>query len=406
MTESAAATPPEPAGRSVVFSSTAGMAPMFLALRISLHTLVAALVAFVIVRAVLLAPAGAGLIVALALVLQATYVSGTLLLRSGPPRAAQLAWLAVVTAEVLMLELLTPDAAFLVFPLFFLQLHLLRARWAVLAVVTTTGLTLVILAMHTGWHVGGVLGPALGATVAVVIGMGYRALYRETQERQRLIDDLIATRQELASRERETGMLEERERLAREIHDTLAQGLSSIQLLLHAAERDLPQSLEHIRLARETAAANLAEARRFIRRLSPPALEEQTLPGALARLAETSTTGTLTVSFHLSGDPYELTMSMETALLRIAQASLANVAQHAGATRAELTLTYLDDWVGLDVVDDGSGFDPAAVSSGSSFGLAGLRSRVAGLGGTLGIESRPGAGTAIAASFDLERGRR
>ena len=377
---------------------------MFLALRISLHTLVAVLVAFIIIRAILLAPVNAAVIIALAVGLQATYLSGALLLRSAPPRAAQLTWLVMVTAEVLALGWLTPDAAFLVFPLFFLQLHLLRTRWAILAILASTGFTLLVLVGHTGWTVGGVLGPLIGAAVAIAIGLGYRALYTESEERQRLIDDLIATRHELATRERETGVLEERERLAREIHDTLAQGLSSIQLLLHAAERDLPESLDHIRLARETAAVNLAEARRFIRELAPPALEEQTLPGALARLADASTRGALTVSFHLSGEPCPLPMPLEAALLRIAQASVANVVQHAGASRAELTLTYLDDWVGLDIVDDGGGFDPSIAASGTSFGLAGLRSRVSQLGGTLSIESRPGAGTAIAASFDLGGG--
>lgn len=378
------------------------MTPMFLALRISLHTLVAALIVFVIVRAILLSPVNAPWIIVLAAGLQVLYVSGAMLLRSSPPRAAQLAWLAGVSAGVLSLEWLTPDAAFLVFPLFFLQLHLLRTGWAVLAIALCTAYTLVTLAAHTGWNVGGVIGPVIGAAVAVAIGLGYRALYTVAEQRQQLIDDLIATRDELATRERETGIFEERERLAREIHDTVAQGLSSIQLLLHAAERGGPDATEHIRLARETAAANLAEARRFIRELAPPALQEQTLPGALARLAESASGGDLEVSFHLSGDVADLPMRVETALLRIAQASLANVVQHSSASRAELTLTYLDDWVGLDIVDDGSGFDPDAVEAGASFGLTGLRSRVEQLGGILTIESRPGAGTAIAAAFELD----
>lgn len=394
-------TDPDPALREP--GVHAPLAPVFLGLRIALHTLVAGLVVFVIVRAVALSLPNAAWIVTLSVILLVSYVCGALVTRNGAAKTVLLWWLALLTAEGLALVTLTPDAAFLVFPLFFLQLHLLRAPWAVLVVTISTLVTVVALALHTGWSVGGVLGPVIGAAVAVVIGLGYRALYREAEQRQRLIEDLVDAREELATREREAGVLEERARLAREIHDTVAQGLSSIQLLLHAAERDLTEpSLGHVRLARKTAASNLAEARRFIRELAPPALQEQSLPGALSRLVETASVEPLAVSFHLSGTATELPMRFETALLRIAQASLANAAQHANATRAEVTLTYLDDWVGLDIVDDGAGFDPRAIADGTSFGLIGLRGRVDQLGGTLSIESSPGAGTAVAASFSLD----
>lgn len=389
----------------------APLTPIFIGLRIALHALVTVLVGFVLVRAITVPVPWTSWIVALALVLFASYLSGAFLLRAGASRAAQLGWLLLVSLEVLALVALSPDAAFLVFPMLFLQLHLLPTRWGVAAVLVSIAVTIVAFAWHSGWSVGGVIGPLIGAAVAIVIGLGYRALYREAQERQRLIDDLLATRAELALREREAGVLQERQRLAREIHDTVAQGLSSIQMLLHAVERDGPGvgSLEHVRLARETAATNLAEARRFIRELTPPALEEQTLPGALSRLAEATSRTGVAVSFHVSGDAVELPMRLETALLRIAQAALANVTQHAVASRAEVTLTYLDDWVGLDVVDDGSGFDPRKVSAvpivhRTSFGLIAMRQRVEKLGGTLTVESRPGAGTAIAAAFDLPTG--
>ncbi|MEO7374226.1 MAG: sensor histidine kinase, partial [Terrimesophilobacter sp.] len=281
-------------------------------------------------------------------------------------------------------------------------------RWGFGAVLASTTVTVGTFGLHNGWGTGSVLGPLVGAVVAIAIGLGYRALYREAQERQRLIDDLIATQEELALRERDAGVLQERQRLAREIHDTVAQGLSSIQMLLHAVERDGPgaASLEHVRLARETAGANLAETRRFIRELTPAALTEHSLPGALTRLAESTSRDCLTVTSHLSGDAVELPMRLETALLRIAQAAIANVVQHASARRAEITLTYLDDWISLDVVDDGIGFDPKQVTAvptvhRTSFGLVAMHQRVEQLGGTLTIESRPGAGTAIAAAFEL-----
>lgn len=386
------------------------LTPIFIGLRIGLHGIFVALAAFMVARAMFLNTSEASWVIALGLVLLVVYVGGAFLARSATGPAVSRVWLAVLTLGILALLPLTPDAAFLVFPLFFLQLHLLPFRWAIPVIVATTAFAIVVFAGHSGWTVGGVLGPLIGATVAIVIGLGYRALYREAQQRQKLIDELLAARELLAVREREAGMLQERSRLAREIHDTVAQGLSSIQMLLHAVEREGagPTALEHIALARETAAANLAEARRFIRELTPPALERQTIGAALARLAEAEHGDLLVVTFHSSGEPVELPMRLETALLRIAQAALANVRQHADAGRAEITLTYLDDWVGLDIVDDGKGFSPHAIGSAASdrtsFGLTAMRQRVEQLGGTLTIESRPGAGTAIAAGFDLGPG--
>ena len=149
----------------------------------------------------------------------------------------------------------------------------------------STIIAICALGLHGGWSVGGVVGPLVGAGVALLIGLGYQALAREAEQREALVRELIAARGLLAATEHESGVLAERARLAREIHDTLAQGLSSIQMLLHAAERSDPDrsGIEHIRLARETAAANLAEARRFIRELTPPQLDDQTLGGEIGR---------------------------------------------------------------------------------------------------------------------------
>jgi signal transduction histidine kinase len=302
---------------------------------------------------------------------------------------------------------LTPDAAFLAFPLFFIELHVLAAPIAVPLVVVTFGLSVWGTATHLGLAVGTILGPLISAGVAIVIGLGYRAMSQETRDRQALILDLLATREELAAASREAGTLAERERLAREIHDTVAQGLSSIQMLLHAAERDVDDvsTREKLQLARETAAENLRETRRFIRELTPPSLDEQTLPAALRRLTEAMNeqaeqSGSATrVSFSTSGVPVTLRMAIDATLLRIAQGSLANVLRHADASRAELTLSYLGDEVALDVVDDGLGFDPAAAQreevDGVSFGLRAMRQRAERQGGSIEIESAPGEGTAV-----------
>lgn len=374
---------------------------MFLGLRISLHLVVAALVGFVILRQFVAPAPHAAWILALAALVLVTYAGGAFLTRSHVAKTTRILWLTLVSAEGVALVFLTPDGAFLVFPLFFLQLHLLRTRWAIPAIAVSTAVTVVALAMHGGWNVGGVVGPIIGATAAVVIGLGYRALYRETQQRQQLIDELLATRAQLAAREREAGILEERSRLAREIHDTVSQGLSSIQLLLHAAERGGVdgEALEQVRLARQTAAANLAETRSFIRELTPPALDGHSLGDAVARLATTVSRDGLVVNFHLIGDSRPLAMPLETTLLRIAQASISNVIQHSQAAHAEITLTYVDDGISLDIVDDGHGFSPTAADRPGSFGLISLRERVEKLGGTLSVESQPGSGTAIAAAF-------
>lgn len=252
---------------------------------------------------------------------------------------------------------------------------------------------------------GAFLGPLLGGAVAVATVLGYQALYRESERRRELIEELITTRADLAAAERSAGILAERERLAREIHDTLAQGLSSIQLLLRAAERALPEgapALPHIAQAREAAQDNLAEARRFVRALTPPDLEHGSLAAALERLCA-GVPGPR-VRFSLSGRPRVLPTPYEVALLRIAQSALANVVRHARAGRAEITLTFMDASVTLDIVDDGHGFDPSSAASGSGdggFGLPAMRSRAETLGGLFTVESAPGQGTAVAVTLPL-----
>lgn len=392
------------------------LAPVFTGLRWSLHLLLIGLIVLVMVRAVVSDAPNVTAVHTASVVLLAVYLGGAYVAHRAPSLAARpwtgRLWVLLLSVVWLVLVWLTPDAAFLVFPLFFLYLQLLPPGVAALAVLASTGVAIVAVGRHSGFSVGGVLGPLIGAGVAVAIGFGYRALSREAEERQRLITELVETRDELALAERAAGVLAERERLAREIHDTVAQGLSSIQLLLHAAERldaERP-GLEQVQLARQTAAEALDDTRRIIAELTPPALDDRTLPGALRRLAA-STEHTLraggastSVHFQLAGDPVPLPMSVDATLLRIAQGAIANVARHARAGRAELTLTYQPDSVTLDVVDDGAGFDPDApggASDRASFGLTAIRQRLDALGGTLSVESRPGEGTALAATIPI-----
>ena len=386
------------------------LTPVFVGLRAGLHMLFVALTVLVIVRAVI-APTQASIAaICLAVILLGTYAVGTLI--AWAPRSRRVAgavWLGVITLEWIALLWLTPEAAYLVFPLFFLYLHLLGRLWGSAAIVVATAIAICALGIHGGWTAGGVVGPIVGAGVALLIGLGYEALAREAHQREALMQELLATRGQLAATERESGVLAERARLAREIHDTVAQGLSSIQMLLHAAERaDLDGAgVEHVVLARETAASALADARHFIRELTPPDLDGRCLGGALRRLASTQWAAQgLPVEVRVS-DAVDLPMHVQTALLRIAQGAIANVIQHADADSARITLTVGGDRLQFTIADDGRGFDPAQspgapTGRSDSFGLRATRERVDQLGGTLTVTSAPGEGTALTIDLTLE----
>jgi signal transduction histidine kinase len=383
-------------------------------LRLCLHALLLALLALAAGRAVAGSAPQAGWVVAVCVVLAAVYAAGVLTPAVHVSARAGAVWLAGLGTVWAALLVLSPDGLWIAFPLYFLQLHLLRLRWAVAAVAVTACAAIGGFLAHSATvPPGAFLGPLLGAAVAVATVLGYQALYRESERRRELIEELITTRAELAAAERGAGVMAERERLAREIHDTLAQGLSSIQLLLRAAERALSEAppgaagadttaaaLGHIGRAREAAQENLAEARRFVRALTPPDLATGSLAAALRRLCEAAPQA----RFTLTGTPRPLPTPYEVALLRIAQSALANVVRHARAGRAEITLTFMDASVTLDVVDDGHGFDPADAapsSGGGGFGLPAMRSRAESLGGIFTVESAPGQGTAVAVTLPL-----
>ncbi|WP_030338069.1 sensor histidine kinase [Streptomyces sp. NRRL S-1022] len=385
--------------------------PTTRALAWCLHLLVIGLLALAAGRVVTDGRPHAGVIVAVSAACGLVYAVGPTLPGVRGSRRAAALWLAAVGACWLVLLALTPDAVWVAFPLYFLQLHLLPRRAGPAAVAATAAAAVAGFAAHQhSFSPAMAIGPALGAAVAVAVVRGYQALYRESEHRRRLIEELTATRADLAAAQHTAGVLAERDRLAREIHDTLAQGLSSIQLLLRAAERALPHTprnaARYVDQARQAAVDNLAEARRFVAALTPPTLEGTTLADALERLcATTSARHRLTARFRLTGRPAPLATAHEVALLRIAQSALANTVRHAEATTAEVTLSHLGDHVVLAVVDDGHGFDPARLPApdpeAGGFGLAAMRARAEALGGTLTIGSAPGHGTTLAARLPL-----
>ncbi|HEU5472212.1 MAG TPA: sensor histidine kinase [Actinophytocola sp.] len=248
----------------------------------------------------------------------------------------------------------------------------------------------------------------LNITLAAVISyFGWRTIERDRERKQALaelaaaLEENAGLHKQLLIQAREAGVLDERQRMAREIHDTLAQGLTGIITQLEAAEARPADWLRHADTAMTLARESLSEARRSVHAVRPVALDNARLPEAIADVVRRWS--------EINGVPAEVTTTgtarpmhpdVEVTLLRAAQEALANVAKHAGASRVGLTLSYMEDLVTLDVRDDGVGFAPGRASrNGSSFGLTAMRQRVRGLNGRLEIESEPGGGTAVSVSI-------
>ena len=229
-----------------------------------------------------------------------------------------------------------------------------------------------------------------------------RSVLRETQARQRLIDELHEREAEVAALSAARGAEQERTRIAREMHDTLAQGFTSIVTLGHAVQgefdTDPAAARRHIELITATAQENLAESRRIIAALSPARLAHDSLPQALGRVVAGFTAETdVDAKLEVRGTAHASSPGTEVVVLRIVQEALANARKHARATQVAVVIEYAPDAVVVEVRDDGTGFDTTAPTSG--FGLKGMDSRVLESGGTLDVTSKPGAGTTVRASL-------
>jgi signal transduction histidine kinase len=228
---------------------------------------------------------------------------------------------------------------------------------------------------------------------SVAVGSWIIRIIEQSGERAELIAELDASRHEISRLSAAHGALAERERMAREIHDTLAQGFTSLLMLVQAVEAeledDLPQARGHLALMDETARQNLAEARALVAGGTPADLDGASLPDALGRLAARHG-----ATLKVTGPVRALPAASEVVALRSCQEALANARKHAGSSAAVgIRLSYADETVTVCVRDDGCGFDPVAVSGG--YGLAGLRARVAEVGGTASVCSTPGDGTTV-----------
>ncbi|WP_262852528.1 sensor histidine kinase [Mumia quercus] len=217
---------------------------------------------------------------------------------------------------------------------------------------------------------------------------------------QEALRENAALQESLTARAREAGIHEERERLAAEIHDTIAQGLAGIVTQLQAAE-DSPDdaaAAAHRKRAAELARTSLDEARRSVQALSPAALDHLDLVDAVRlRTGEWAAETGVGAEVVVTGTPAPVDPAAEAAVLRVVQESLTNVARHAAAKRVGVTLSYADSEVMLDVRDDGRGFDADAQrrDADSGYGIVGMRRRAERAGGTLVVETEPGGGTAV-----------
>ncbi|MCX5415762.1 ATP-binding protein [Streptomyces sp. NBC_00059] len=243
-------------------------------------------------------------------------------------------------------------------------------------------------------------------TAAIGVGILLTA-HSEPEERKReeLVERLESALHEnaglhaqLVAQARESGAQDERQRLAGEIHDTLAQGLAGIITQLQAAERSASvqgETAEHVARALRLARSSLTEARRSVQALAPQELGQAHLPDALRTLTQRwSDDQGINAQVEVTGAREPLSPAIEVSLFRVAQESLTNVAKHADASRVGVTLSYTGSEVLLDVRDDGRGF---AKGVGTGFGLTSMRQRIRGIGGHIEVQSAPGEGTSVSA---------
>ena len=312
----------------------------------------------------------------------------------------------LLLAVFAILMSIAPAFTFLQFTLYPQLFFCLPNRWAIPAGLSI-GLILALDALVDAGGDAAAAGPEMvlhlaSAVAFTMLSAWIGAIIVQSAERQELLTELAATRAELATAEREAGVADERSRLSREIHDTLAQGFASVVTHLEAADAvldtDPGRARGHMHAATDVARASLDEARGLVWALRPPVLADGGLPAALGRVVARAPGAELTIS----GEPRPLDPDVEVTVLRAAQEALANARRHAAAGSVAVTLTYFDDTVALDVIDDGRGFDPAAVAEpgpAGGHGLRGMRERAERLHGTLAVESAPGEGTAIALSL-------
>ncbi|GAA4590833.1 signal transduction histidine kinase [Actinoplanes octamycinicus] len=318
-------------------------------------------------------------------------VAGRRMIRRNADDAASVSVLFVQIALFSVAIVATPTATWLLFaviPLIFQMAPLKIAIGTVILVnavpVTADWLT------GTGDLRADLAIAGVSAASGIWLGLWIVRVVRQSTDRANLIAELEASRAEVERLSHEAGVQAERTRLAGEIHDTLAQGFTSIITLIQASDPALRD--ERLALAVRTAKDNLAESRAIVAALSPAALSSG-LPDSVRRQATRFTEESgVPAGFRVTGEPRELPTAVEVVLLRAAQEALTNARRHAKANEVAVLLAYSAASVRVVVRDDGAGFDTAAAGG---FGLRGMRARAAQVGGTLTVRSDPDTGTTI-----------
>ncbi|WP_342318667.1 sensor histidine kinase [Corynebacterium mayonis] len=356
-------------------------------LRVSLHVLVAVL----LVVGLYSAWTTPWLIV-VAGVFSAVYLAGTVWHNENRPytRAAAWLWLAVVCALWVSLAVASPAFVWLEFPLVIVSIYLLPLVPGVLVSVAILAFTASITFPLSS--TAGVIGPSIGTILAVFIVLSYKALRGEAEHYKQVAHQLQAAQLELAAAEHEAGVNQERARLSREVHDTMAQGLSSIVLLGRALDKQITDDAARRTLdtIRQVAADNLAEARRFVAVNAGP---REPLPQRVERLARAAEERqrALGAPLRVRVSVVEVGEPVASISERVVREGLSNVVQHAGATEAVVTVDKLGEVVTVDIFDNGRG-----ITGPEGFGLKGLRARVEEAGGELTVE-----GNVLAATIPL-----
>ena len=350
---------------------------------------------------------------ALIVVLAVAYVPLVLRAPGGDPReswtgTAYLVLAVVVTGLACALDVTMTMLLFVVFSHVWMFTPT-RTRGALFAAALTVSACAGLLTQAGwSWAVAREVVPQLGVALgfSVLLGFWVARIIDQSKERADLIDQLEAARSDLAAAENARGALAERERVAREIHDTLAQGFTSIVMLAQGAAARLPKdadgAAQRLGTIEEVARANLAEARALVAALSPVDLDGRTFADAVRRLGERFARETgLDVRVEAPDAVAHLTRDGEVVLLRAVQEALTNVRRHAGASRVVVRLVPESGDVRLEVADDGQGFSPG---SAEGFGLAGMRGRAVDVGGDVDVSSAPGEGTRVVVRVPLVAG--
>jgi signal transduction histidine kinase len=359
-----------------------------------------------------------------ALVFGCWFIAGTLWVWQvgGRPSGGVIAGWWLVGLGVIWTGALTVSVQFvwLAFPLWLLAGLMLPWRPAVaFSVVVFAGVVLTPVLDQGSVGYPGVIGPAVGGLFALGASRAYLRLVRDAEQRRELIASLrsaqresLALADEMARMQRDAGADAERTRLSRDIHDTVAQAVSSIGMLARAALETgeaghARRVLEQIdQLARD----GLTDTRRIVNALMPAELESAALPTALRRMLDRlRAEAGIDTELRVDGTIPALSTAAEVALLRTAQSALANVRAHARANRVVVTLADAEGVIRLDITDDGQGFDTAGPSTRTSraddtdggYGLRAMRERLRELGGGLDVETAPGQGTALAAHLPM-----